>query len=171
MRRIGFAALIMFALALASVAPAMAFGGPGGPHYGPSINVWGTVNSSFQAEIDGAFVVPDGTNGPVVLQFYGSTDGRNWQYTGQSHTLSVVKGQTSYGFSFDGKPDSHHFLFFRVVGDGVGSRTIGRDECGYRVPEAPATPLLLLGAFPAAAWFVIKSAHIRLPRPHLHRIV
>ena len=171
MRRIGFAAVIMFALGLASVAPAMAAGGPSGPHFGPSINVWGTINKALQAEIDGNLFVPDGSHGSVVLSFFGSKDGKTWQDTGQSQTINVVKGQTSYGFSFNGKPDSNHFVFFRVVGDGVGSRVINRDECGFRVPEAPATPLLLLGAFPAGALIAIKAMGLRLPRPHLHRTV
>jgi hypothetical protein len=169
MRRIAFAALLMFALALVSVAPTMAFGGPPGPHFGPSINVWGTLNNS-QAQIDGNLFVPDGSSGPVVLSFYGSQDGKTWLSTGQTQTFNVVKGRNNYGFSFDAKLDSHHFVYFRISGDGTWSRTIGRDECGYRVPEAPATPLLLLGAFPAGALIAIKAVGIRVPRPHFRRI-
>jgi hypothetical protein len=168
MRRLCFAALFVFALALASVAPALA-AGPGGHH--SSINVWGNISKYSQAEIDGSFVVPDGSQGTVVLSFYGSRDGKTWQPTGQSHTFYLVKGKTSYGFSFDGKLDSHHFFFFKVYGDGTESRPINRDECGYRVPEAPATPLLLLGAFPATALIAIKATGVRVPVPHFRRIV
>jgi hypothetical protein len=166
MRRIVFAALLMFAVALASVAPTFAAGGPGGPR----INVWGSLKNS-QAEIDGNLVVPDGSQGPVVLSFYGSKDGKTWQFTGQRHSFSLVKGQTNYGFSFDGKLDSNHFVYFRVEGFGSRSRDIDRDECGYRVPEAPASPLLLLGALPAGALVALKVTRVRLPIPQLHRIV
>ena len=169
MRRIVFAAVFTFALAVASVAPTLA-ASPPGPHFQSHINVWGTLDKNSQAEIDGSFVVPDGSSGPHGLWLYGSRDGKTWIFTGQGRILDVVKGQTSYGFSFSGKPDSNGFRFFQVRDADSESRTLDRDECGYRVPEAPATPLLLLGAFPAGALFVLKAAKVRLPRPHLHRI-
>jgi len=72
--------------------------------------------------------------------------------------------------SFDIDAGPKHFTFYRVVGDGAGSRNFNRDECGFRVPEAPATPLLLLGAFPAGALIAVKATGVRLPLPHLHRV-
>jgi hypothetical protein len=166
MRRATFAALIAFALVLASVAPALAgFGGPGFS----KINVWGTTNGYSHPEIDGSFVVPDGSYGSTSLVLYGSKDGFSWQPVGKIYTVNLVKGQTSYGFKFD--IFSFRYSFFKVSGYGSDSRKFNKDECGYRVPEAPATPLLLLGAFPAVGLMAVKATGIRLPIPHLHRIV
>jgi hypothetical protein len=167
MRRLTFAMLLFLALGMASVAPALASNGQG--HQEKS-EVWCSIHRN-QPEIDGTVTVPDGTQGSIVLSFYGSKDGKSWVFTGQTRTLHLVQGQTTYGFSFLAGA-SAGFNFFRVDGDDNShSRSIDRDECGFRVPEAPATPLLLLGAVPAAALIAIKAHLIRLPLPHLHRIV
>jgi hypothetical protein len=167
MRRATFAALIAAALVLASVAPAFAgFPGPGSGS--PKVNVWGTTNGYSHPEVDGSFLVPDGSYGNVSLTLYESRDGRSWQPAGKTYSLNLVQGQTSYGFKFD--LFSYQYNFFRIYGNGSYSRTFNKDECGYRVPEAPATPLLLLGAFPAVGLFAVKATGVRLPIPHLHRI-
>ena len=165
MRRITFASLIALALALASVAPTLANGGQG-----PHANVWGSVDKSSHDKLDGTFTVPDGSQGGELLTLVGSTDGSSWQPTGQTNYVKVVKGQTSYGFSFDIDSGSHHYAFYKVDGNGWESRKFNRDECGFRVPEAPASPLLLLGAFPAGGLIALKATGVRLPLPHLHRI-
>ena len=165
MRRATFAALIALALVLANVAPA--FAGFVGPGYS-QINVWGTTNCYSHPEVDGTLVVPDGTHGSTSLVLYESKDGKFWQPTGKTFTVGLVKGQTSYDFKFD--IFSFGYSYFKVSGYGVDSRKFNKDECGYRVPEAPATPLLLLGAFPAAGLVAAKATGIRVPVPNLHRI-
>jgi hypothetical protein len=165
MRRATFAALIALALVLANVAPA--FAGFAGPGYS-GINVWGTTNGYSHPEVDGTLVVPDGTHGSTSLLLYESKDGKFWQPTGRTFNVNLVKGQTSYNFKFD--IFSFGYSYFKVSGYGVYSRNFNKDECGYRVPEAPATPLLLLGAFPAVGLFVAKATGIRVPVPNLHRI-
>lgn len=171
MRRIFFAALLAFALALASIAPAFAGGAGPGNHPPGTINVWCALDKGTQVDINGNLVVPDGSHGNVVLWLFGSKNGTTWHFAWQGKLIHLVNGQTTYGFSFDGKLDSNHFMAFRVVGDGAESRVINRDECGFRVPEAPASPLLLLGALPAGALIAIKAAGIRLPVPNFRRIV
>ncbi len=168
MRRATFASLIALALVLASVAPAFA-GSPGSGAGSGKVNVWGTTNGYSHPEVDGSFVVPDGSYGKTTLVLYESKDGKFWQPAGKTYSVNLVTGQTSYSFKFD--LFSSKYNFFRIYGDGTYSRTLNKDECGYRVPEAPATPLLLLGAFPAVGLFAAKATGVRLPVPHLHRIV
>jgi len=165
MRRLSFAVLLGLMLAMATVAPTLASGGSQGPH----IAVWGTINSQSHDQIDGTFTVPTGSQGGVWLALYGSNNGSSWNELGQTF-FKIVKGQTSYGFSFDIDSDSHHYKSFKVGGDGAESRKVDRDECGYRVPEAPSSSLLIFGALPAVGLLAIKATGIRLPRPHLHRI-
>lgn len=169
MRRIAFAAFIALALAVASVTPAFAHSGKEEPH--ASITVFCALDNGTKVDINGNLVVPDGSHGPVLLYLFGSKNGKTWQFTWQAKLIHVVKGQTSYSFTFDAKLDSHHFMYYRVYGDGTESRVINRDECGFRVPEAPASPLLLLGAFPAGGLIAIKATGVRLPVPHFRRIV
>jgi hypothetical protein len=171
MRRIAFAALLAFAIAVAAVTPAFADSG-GGPGKDPpgKINVWCALDQGTKVDINGNVIVPDGSKGDVDLWLLGSKNGKTWQFAWQGKIVHVVKGQTTYGFSFDGKLDANHFMDFRVVGGGTESRVINRDECGFRVPEAPASALLLLGAFPAVGLIAIKASGVRLPLPHRQRI-
>ena len=162
MRRLTFAALMALALAVTSIAPTFAAGG--------HINVWGSLNKYSHAEVDGTFQAPYGSHGIVVLSLFGSNDGFTWHPTGGTYNLSLVHGQSNYGFSFDLDKDPHHYHFYKVSGGGWDSRNFNRDECGYRVPEAPSSALLLLGAFPAGALVALKATGRRLPLPHLHRI-
>jgi hypothetical protein len=164
MRKLALAIFMAATLAVVSVAPTFA----SSPH-GPFINVWGTINTQSHGEIDGNLVVPPGSHGITTLALYESNDGHTW-LPGPTHQLNLVNGQTNYSFSFDIDAGPKHFTFYRVVGDGAGSRNFNRDECGFRVPEAPATPLLLLGAFPAGALIAVKATGVRLPLPHLHRV-
>lgn len=166
MRRLSFAVLIGLMLAMASVAPTFASDGGQGPH----ISVWGTINSHSHDQVDGTFTVPNGSQGGIWLAIYGSNDGSSWHQTGGETFVQLVKGQTTYGFSFDIDSDSHHYTLYKVGGDGAESRKIGRDECGYRVPEAPSSSLLIFGALPAVGLLAIKATGVRLPLPHLHRI-
>jgi hypothetical protein len=165
MRKLAFATFIALSLAVMSVAPTFA-----SSSHGPFINVWGTINKQSHGQIDGNLVVPPGSQGITTLVLYESNDGHNW-LPGPTHGLNLVKGQTTYSFSFDIDAGSKHFKFYRVDGEGTYSRNFNRDECGYRVPEAPASPLLLIGAMPAVGLAAIKATGFRLPIPHLHRIV
>jgi hypothetical protein len=164
MRRLTFAGLIALALAVTSVAPTFAAGGPG-------FSVWGTVNSSSHSEMDGTFQAPYGGHGSVVLVLFGSNDGSSWHPTGSSFNLNLVTGQSNYGFKFDLDKEPGHFLYYKVSGGGRDSRNFSREECGFRVPEAPTSALLLLGAFPAAGLVAIKVTGARLPLPSFRRIV
>jgi hypothetical protein len=168
MRRIGFAALIAFALAIASVAPTFAESGGGSP--GGKITVWCSVDSGTRIDIHGSLIVPDGSHGKIDLLLVGSKDGKTWKSAWDDKDIHVVTGQTSYGFVFDGNINFNNFAEFRVIGDGTYSRVINRDECGFRVPEAPASALLLLGALPAGL-IAIKATGVRLPVPNRNRIV
>ena len=166
MRRLTFAALIALALAVTSVAPVFAAGG-----HGPGINVWGTLNKSSHSEMDGTFQAPYGGHGSVTLVLFGSNDGFSWHPTGSTLNLNLVNGQSNYGFNFDLDNDPHHFNYYKVSGGGSDSRTFSKDECGFRVPEAPSSALLLLGAFPAAGLLAIKVTGARLHLPAFRRIV
>jgi len=169
MRRLTFAAIIAFALILASVAPAFAYGGPSG--HGASFNVWGTTNANSHPQINGFVNVPDGTQGIVNFDLQGSKDGSTWGPVGKVFTFNTVLGRTSYSFAFDLSLDKNQYNYYRVVGGGSQSRNFNKDECGFRVPEAPATPLLLLGAFPAFGLIAAKATGVRIPVPNLHRTV
>jgi hypothetical protein len=171
MRRIALAALLGLALAIASVAPAFAGnGGAGAGKTEGNIPVWCSLDGgTSKADLNGNLVVPDGSSGKVTLWLFSSTDGTSWVSTGHSKSLDLVQGQTIYPFLFGGNLDAT--MDYKISGDGAWSRVINGDECGFRVPEAPATPLLLLGAFPAGALIALKATGVRLPMPHLHRIV
>ena len=172
MRRIGLAALVAIALAVASVAPTFAeSGGGAGGDPGGKITVWCSIDSGTSVDIHGSLVVADGSHGNVELLLVGSKDGKTWKSAWEGRDIHVMKGQTTYSFFFDGNINFNHFMDFRVIGDGTFSRVINRDECGFRVPEAPATPLLLLGAFPAAGLIAVKATGVRLPLPQRNRIV
>jgi hypothetical protein len=166
MRRLTFAALMALALAVTSVAPTFAAGG-----LGPRFNVWGTVNSSSHSEMDGTFQAPYGGHGSVALVLVGSNDGFSWHPTGNTFNLNLVNGQSNYGFKFDLDKDPGHYLYYKVSGGGWDSRNFSRDECGFRVPEAPSSALLLLGALPAAGLIAIKVTGARLHLPSFRRIV
>ena len=171
MRRISFAILIGLALALASVAPAFAGDDKDkDPDKDSRINVWCSVDSGTQVDITGNYVVSPGSHGTVVLWLFGSNNGTSWHNTGLSKTIHVVQGQTSYGFNFNAHLDSSHYLDYRVQSGETHSRVINQDECGFRVPEAPSSSLLLLGAFPAAALIAIKARGIRFALPTRNRI-
>ena len=129
-----------------------------------------SLNKFSHSEIDGNFQAPYGGHGIVVLVLLGSNDGFSWHPTGGTYNLNLVNGQSNYGFNFDLDKDPHHYHFYKVSGDGGNSRNFNKDECGYRVPEAPSSALLILGAVPAGAIVAIKATGRRLPLPHLHRI-
>ncbi len=167
MRKIAFAALIALALATVSAVPALA---TSGNDHGATITVTCALDRGTQVDINGNLIVPDGSHGPGVVWLYGSKNGHTWYFTWQARILHVVKGQTSYSFTFDADLDWNHFMDYRVIGFGTESRVINRDECGFRVPEAPASPLLLLGAFPAGGLVAVKATGVRVPMPHFRRI-
>ena len=164
MRKALLAALLGSALVIAAVAPALA-------ESDAKLNVWCSIDKgSTLVDLQGSHWVDDNSTGPVVLTLWASSDGINWQSTGKTVTIHKVMGETTYNFKFGGALDASSWIDFRVGGGGIQSRIVSRDECGFRVPEAPATPLLLLGAFPAAGLIAIKVLGVRLPLPTLHRI-
>ena len=166
MRRVSLAVLLFLALGMASVAPALASNGQGHQY---KSEVWCSEHKN-QPEIDGTLSVSDGSHGTAVLSFYGSKDGKNWTFTGLTRTVHLVQGQTTYVFSFSANT-SDGYAYYQVDGDDHShSRSIDRDECGFRVPEAPATPLLLLGALPAIGLVAVKTHLVRIPVPHFRRI-
>jgi hypothetical protein len=170
MRRLTFAAFIALAFALASVAPAFAAGvDPGHPN--AKINLWCSVVSGTQVNLNGNLVGDDNTSGHVTLTLLGSNNETSWHNTGQFVQIPLVKGQSTYWFSFTAQMDSSHYLDYLVSGFDTKSRIVNWDECGFRVPEAPSSALLLLGAFPAVGLLTIKATGVRLPLPSLRRIV
>jgi len=169
MRKIGFATLIALALALASVAPAFAGGGGDPGHPDAKINLWCSVISGTQVQLNGDLVGDDNSSGHVTLTLLGSNNEKSWHST-QSVQIPLVKGQGVYWFSFTANIDSSHFLDYQVSGFDTKSRIVNWDECGFRVPEAPATPLLLLGAIPALGFLAIKATGVRLALPKRNRI-
>lgn len=171
MRKTTVAIFIGLAMALSIVAPALATSGDEpGKSRDAEVTVWCSVDSGTQIDVKGDLVVHDGSSGPVALLLYGSKDGKSWASTGQSLTVDLVKGQTVYGFSFNTFLDPTHFADYKVGGDGAWSRVINEDECGFRVPEAPASSLLLLGALPAAGLIALKAAGFRIRRPRFQRV-
>ena len=171
MRRLAFTAFIALSLVLISSAPALAGSSSNwtGKGSGESVTVWCTPDKGTGIDINGTFTVPNGHHGPEVLLLEGSK-GAAWSFGGQWRVLNTVNGQTTYSFSFDVMLDLAHFTSYRVADDDVWSRTINRDECGFRVPEAPSSGLLLLGALPVAGLVGMKVAGVRLPRPHWTRV-
>jgi hypothetical protein len=181
MRRFALTALFALSLVLISSAPALAGGGNGGGGYGgggsgkyggqETLTVWCTPDNGAGINISGTFTVPTGHHGAEVL-FLEGTKGKFWSFAGLWTTIWTVNGQTSYGFTFDAKTNPANFTAYRVVdNDGdAKSRTISRDECGFRVPEAPASGLLLLGAIPVVGIVGMRVAGVKLPRPTWTRI-
>lgn len=168
MRKIATAALVVLGLVLMSAVPVFASDG-GSSH--AALNVWATPDRDNNVVIDGSFTVSPGTHGLRTLHLYGLTKSGQWKDTLIADNVNVVQGQTVYQFSLNTKYDLSHFNDYKVFGDdGSTSRTIDRDECGFRVPEAPSSGLLLLGALPAAGIVGAKVAGIRLPRPSWLRI-
>lgn len=139
------------------------------------ITVWCSADDkSANTDIEGIVTVPDGSHGDLDLRLLGSKvhhgDDSKWQATGQTTKLTLVRGQTTYTFHFNVTVDNAHFVAYRIGGGADGmSREIERDECGFRVPEAPAPSLLLLaGGVPAVAWLAIRR-RANLPRLPFHR--
>jgi hypothetical protein len=164
MRKALLAALFGSALLIMAAAPALA-------ESDAKLNVWCSIDKgSTLVDLQGTYWVDDNSTGPVVLTLWASPDGIAWQSTGKTVTIHKVMGETAYNFKFGGALDASVWMDFRVGGGLTQSRVVSRDECGVRVPEAPATALLLLGAFPAAGLIAIKVMGVRLPRPTLHRI-
>ncbi len=167
MRTVLFAMLAV--VALASAAPALA-----ADDLKPrQISVWCSVDDrSAHDDLQGLVVIGDGSHGQLTLRLLGSVKHRGerdttWQATGEVVHLNVVRGQNTYTFKFDISPASTRFQSYRIAGpDDVMSRIVDRDECGFRVPEAPASSLLILaGGLPAVAWLGIRRLGIRLPAP------
>lgn len=165
MRRLALTAIFALGLVPVSAVPALAAGG-GTTQHG-SIAIWGTPDSGNGVEIYGTLTVPSGTSGTIVVYEYGSNGAGNWGSPSDWGVIHVVDGQTSYGFSFD---ETGPFSEFKVEGGGYGSRILNRDECGFRVPEAPSSALLMLGALPAIVLVALRVCGIRLPLPHWVRI-
>jgi hypothetical protein len=155
------------ALVILSAGPALAF--CVGPHSG-TLTVWCTPDKGVGVQIDGTLTVPAGSNGDVNLVLYASKGPNNWHFSGLWDVIHVVKGQTTYSFSFDSTLDATHFNEYKVAGDGTWSRIINRDECGFRVPEAPSSALLLLGALPVFGVVGMRVTGIRVPRPSWRRV-
>jgi hypothetical protein len=128
------------------------------------------ANSSASGDLQGTYLKANGATGPVVLTLWASPDGKTWQSTGKTTTVNLVLGQKFYGFKFSNALNTSLWMDFKVSGGGAISRVLSRDECGFRVPEAPATPLLLIGALPAFGLVAMKAAGIRLPLPNRNRI-
>lgn len=171
MRRLTFAAIIAFSLALASVAPTFAVSGNDPSHPNAEINLTCAVISGTQVQLTGDLVGDNNSSGHVTLTLLGSNNKKSWHLTAQSVQIPLVKGQSTYWFSFTAMMDSSHYLDYIVSGFDTKSNIVNWDECGFRVPEAPASLLLMLGAIPAAGFVALKAAGVRLPLPTRHRIV
>lgn len=171
MRSIKVSIFIGLVMALGMVAPVLATSGDDpGKSQDANVTVWCSVDTGTQIDVKGDLAVHDGSSGSVTLWLYGSKDGKSWVSTGQSIVVDLVKGQTVYGFSFNTYLDSTHFSDYKVSGDGAWSRVINEDECGFRVPEAPASSLLLLGALPAAGLMALTAAGVKIRRPRFQRV-
>jgi hypothetical protein len=171
MRKLAITAIAALSLVLLSAAPALATGEGGNQNQDlhGTLNVWCTPDKDTAVDINGALTVPNGTNGSVSLMLFGS-NGSGWSSTSESLVVHLVKGQTSYGFQFGAKLDSNHFTSYKVLLGGTSSRVINRDECGFRVPEAPSSALLMIGALPVVGLVGMRVAGIRMPLPHWTRI-
>lgn len=174
MKKLILGALTALALVLLMAAPAFASSG----HRDTHINVWCSADDrTARADINGIVVVGDDAYGTVTLQLLGSKD-RNrdfgWEATAQTVTLHLVRGQIAYHFHFDVTLDQSHFLAYKVrlAGDyDDQSRAIDRDECGFRVPEAPASSLLALaGILPVGGWLAVRRFGVKLPLPGLRHL-
>lgn len=169
MRRLALGALIAFALCIGSAVPAFADDAKK-PDNDAKLLVTCSLDKGTQIDLHGTLVVPNKSSGAVDVWLLGRKGGGAWTSTGMVAHVNVVMGQTSYSFLFNANLDSAHFNQYRLSGDGVLSRVIDRDECGFRVPEAPASSLLLLGGIPAGALIAVKALGVRLPRPSFRRI-
>jgi hypothetical protein len=167
MRKAILAALLGSALVLAVSAPAFA---TVGTQNAQLTVVCSCSNSSASGDLLGTYLKAYGATGPVVLTLWASSDGKTWVSTGKTTTINLVLGQKFYGFKFSNALNTTLWMDFKVSGGGAISRVLSRDECGFRVPEAPATPLLLIGALPAFGFVGLKAAGIRLPLPTRNRI-
>lgn len=173
MRRLVAGLLAAIVVVLVTAAPSLAVSTSGqndkdGKH-DAVVTVWCTADDTTgKADIHGTLVVGDDSHGSVVLSLFGNKSNPSghdtWSFAWQVRLIHIVRGQTSYPFTFDASLDSQHFLAYRVQGqDDIESRVINRDECGFRVPEAPSTPLLLLGVLPVGGWLAVKRFGIHLP--------
>jgi hypothetical protein len=167
MRRLGLALFLGLAVALTSIAPAFA-NNQKSHGDGASITASCSLGEKGQIDINGNFHHNSGHEW-VLLVLWGSNDGHHWFFTGEAKSFFVVLGKTNYPFSFNTSLGLH-FTDYKVSGDNQWSRVINRDECGFRVPEAPSSALLLLGALPAAGLIAVKATGVKVPLPHLHRI-
>ena len=168
MRRLALGVLVGVALLICSAVPAFANYGYGNH---PTLLVSCSCDKGgTQYLLHGTLVVPFKSSGPVDVSLLGRNGSGPWTNTGLTDHINVTMGQTVYSFTFDVSLDTHHFSQYELSGDGVASRVLNRDECGFRVPEAPASSLLLLGGIPAGALLAVKTFHVRLPRPSFRRI-
>jgi hypothetical protein len=170
MRRFALAALTALALAATSIAPAFALTGELGdepPHPNSMIDLSCTALNPTTIQLNGLLVGDNETSGHVTLTLLGTNN--TWHNTGQFVQIPLAKGQSNYPFSFT-VPMNTIYQQYVVQGFDTQSPPVNVDQCGFRVPEAPSSALLLLGAFPALGWFALKAAGVRLPHPHLHRI-
>lgn len=150
----------------AAAAPAGAAGGV----EPAQISVWCSVDDKSHDGIQGIAYVADGSHGTMTLRLVGASEGKensHWEAVGQTTQIDIVPGQNSYPFQFDLDSSSKRFQDYRVAGQSQAiSRIVGRDECGFRVPEAPSSSLLLLAAgLPAAAWIGARRFGIRIRVP------
>ena len=168
MRRLAITSIAVLGLLIMSAVPAFA-GSPNGSRH---VTVWATPDNENNVVVDGSFSVAPGTHGLVKLHLLGHAPNSTvWKDTSLTTNLNVVQGQTVYQFNFNTKWDKFRFKDYKVVSDdGDESRTIDRDECGFRVPEAPSSSLLLLGALPLLGVVGARVAGIRIPRPSWTRI-
>ncbi len=165
MKKLGIASIAVAGLLLMSAVPALADNSPNVD----TIKVWASLDAQNNVVINGSFTVDNGMQGPVKLDLLGNKSG--WHDTGLMTTVNLVKGQTLYQFSFDTKFDVHHYKDYRVVSDdGKKSRTIDIDEGGFRVPEAPSSSMLLLGALPVLGIVAARLTGARIPRPSWRRV-
>lgn len=176
MRRLLLAALVALTALLAAAGPLFAESDPK-PN---QISVWCSADDqNVRIDIEGIVLVPDGSHGDVDLRLLGSNgqgngkgDESGWKPTGQKLEVWTVRGQTAYHFDFNVPLSGPQFHQYRVESsDGMKSRILDRDECGFRVPEAPVPGLLLLaGGIPAAGFLAIRRFGHRLLSvrlPHL----
>ena len=166
MRKLAIMFLTVAGLLSLGSAPVFA-GGPGSKE---SLTVWATPDKDNNMVVNGSLTVAPGTHGLVKLHLVG-INGSSRKGTPLTELVNVVQGQTVYQFSFNTKYDLDRFKDYRVVSDGgVESRTIDRDECGFRVPEAPSSSLLLLGALPILGLVIARLKGVRIPHPSWNAI-
>jgi len=168
MRKLALTALMAVGLVILGASPALADGSQGRDTHG-TLNLWCTPDKGDGLYINGTLTVHDGSSGDVTLLLAGGKNA-GWKSTSQGVVIHTVRGQTTYTFQFDAGVGTAAFDHFRVDGDGTSSRVVNRDECGFRVPEAPSSALLILGGLPVVGVVGLRVAGIRLPRPNWRRI-